>query len=97
MVFGMNTIIVYKWLLQATSYELYPFFAIYLPVKTPEPIVAQLRDAARKAMESPAWQEWRDKQGLEKYVICGADLVKLQQTEMKRWGDVIKKANIEPQ
>ena len=33
------------------SYELYPFFALYLPAKTPEPIVAQLRDAARKAMD----------------------------------------------
>ena len=79
------------------NYDLYPWFAVYVPARTPEPIAAQLRDAARKALEAPALQDWLSKGGFDKFVVCGDDLSKLQVSEMQRWGGVIKKANIEPQ
>jgi tripartite-type tricarboxylate transporter receptor subunit TctC len=79
------------------NYDLYPWFAVYVPARTPEPIAAQLRDAARKALEAPALQDWLSKGGFDKFVVCGDDLSKLQASEMQRWGGVIKKANIEPQ
>jgi tripartite-type tricarboxylate transporter receptor subunit TctC len=79
------------------SYELYPWFALYVPMRTPQQVVAQLREATRKALETPALQDWMETSGLENFIVCGEDLTKLQLTEMERWARVIKKANIEPQ
>lgn len=79
------------------SYELYPWFALYLPARTPQQVVAQLREATVKALETPAMQSWRDKSGLEKFTVCGDDLARYQVTEIEHWGRIIKKANIEPQ
>ena len=79
------------------TYELYPWFGFFLPARTPQQVVTQLREASVTSLKTPAWQSYSDKAGLEEFIVCGDDLRKYQLVEMERWGRVIKKANIEPQ
>ena len=79
------------------GYEIWPSTAIFLPAKTPAPIVAQLRDAVAQALKAPSMAAMRERSGLEEFSICGDEMVKYEQREIERWEQVIKKAGIEKQ
>lgn len=79
------------------GYSIQPWFGVYVPAKTPAPVVAQLRDAMAKAMKTPAATANYEKRGLMPPTVCGPDMVKLQHDEIELWRDVTKKAGIEPE
>ncbi|MDM0022243.1 Bug family tripartite tricarboxylate transporter substrate binding protein [Variovorax saccharolyticus] len=79
------------------SYEMQPWYALYLPIQTPRPMVEKLIDASTRAISSPAMQAAREKLGVDEFLVCDAELAKFQLQEIARWGRVVKDANIQPQ
>jgi tripartite-type tricarboxylate transporter receptor subunit TctC len=74
--------------------EMMPWFGMFLPAKTPVPIVERLRQAMAKALASPAMVASRAKMDLEDFSLCGDALTRSQTADIVRWRQVIKKADI---
>ncbi len=79
------------------SYEMQPWYAVYLPVQTPRPTVEKFVEASSRAIKSPAMQAAREKLGMDDFLICDGELAKFQAAELTRWDRVVKNANIQPQ
>jgi tripartite-type tricarboxylate transporter receptor subunit TctC len=71
-----------------------PWFGLFVPAKTPKPVVDWLYAEAKKAFSSPEIKAQWEKQGLSPMLATPADTQKFVASEYKRWGDIIKKANI---
>jgi tripartite-type tricarboxylate transporter receptor subunit TctC len=79
---GVSDTIVYSW----------QGFAV--PAATPAEIVTQLSDALRKTLRDPAVEKTLHNLGFEVIADSPEAFTKFQQAEVKRWQDVISKANI---
>jgi len=76
------------------GFDVSSWFALYLPAKTPAPIVARYAADARAAAQDP---EVRKKLEATGAVVVGStpeDLAGFLQSEMKTWGDLIRGAGI---
>lgn len=71
-----------------------PWFGFFVPAKTPKPVVDWLYAEAKKAFSAPDVKAQWEKQGLTAPLATPEDTKKFVDGEYKRWGDVIKKANI---
>jgi tripartite-type tricarboxylate transporter receptor subunit TctC len=71
-----------------------PWFGFFVPAKTPKPVVDWLYQEAKKAFESPDVKAQFAKQGLTSTLATPEETKKFVASEYKRWGDIIKKANI---
>lgn len=71
-----------------------PWFGFFVPAKTPKPVVDWLYAEAKKAFSTPEVKEQFAKQGLTAVLATPEDTKKFVDSEYKRWGEVIKKANI---
>lgn len=71
-----------------------PWFGFFVPAKTPQPIIDWLHAEAKKAFNSPDVQAQFDKQNLTAVLGTPEQTRAFVAGEYKRWGDVIKKANI---
>jgi tripartite-type tricarboxylate transporter receptor subunit TctC len=71
--------------------------ALAVPAKTPKDIVAKLHDAAATALASPDVKKRLADLGVEAGSSSPEVLNDLLKAEIKRWGDVINRANIAKQ
>ena len=71
-----------------------PWFGILVPTGTPRPIVDWLHAEAKKAFSAPDVQERFKTQNLEVPLNTPEEFTTFIANESKRWGDVIRKANI---
>jgi tripartite-type tricarboxylate transporter receptor subunit TctC len=79
---GIKDMVVYSW----------QGFAV--PAATPTDIVVKLSDALRKTLRDPAVEKTLNGLGFEVVASSPDEFTKFQQGEVKRWQDVISKANI---
>ncbi|HWV54693.1 tripartite tricarboxylate transporter substrate binding protein [Pseudorhodoplanes sp.] len=71
-----------------------PWFGFFVPAGTPKPVIDWLYAEAKKAFNSPDVQAQFEKQGLTAMLGTPEQTRAFVAGEYKRWGDVIKKANI---
>jgi tripartite-type tricarboxylate transporter receptor subunit TctC len=71
--------------------------AISAPPKTPAPIVAKLNKAINDAIQLPETQKHFAELNLLPAGGSPADMRKLVAEETRRWGEVIRKAGIQPE
>jgi tripartite-type tricarboxylate transporter receptor subunit TctC len=71
-----------------------PWFGFFVPANTPKQVVDWLYTEAKKAFTSPDVKAQWEKQGLIAMLESPDGTRKFVDSEYKRWGDVIKKANI---
>jgi tripartite-type tricarboxylate transporter receptor subunit TctC len=79
------------------GYDVASWNALAAPAGTPPEIIERLGRAAREAVASPAVREKLGKLGVRVQASTPAELQALLGSEIKRWGDVIRKAGIEPE
>jgi tripartite-type tricarboxylate transporter receptor subunit TctC len=71
-----------------------PWFGFFVPAKTPRPVVDWLHAEAKKAFSTPANRERFAQQGLTAVLGSPEETAAFVAAESKRWGDVIRRANI---
>lgn len=71
-----------------------PWFGFFVPADTPKPVVDWLYAEAKKAFSASDVQAQWEKQGLTAPLAPPEETRTFVAGEYKRWGDVIKKANI---
>lgn len=78
------------------GYDVGYWFAAYAPANTPAPIVARLNELFSRAAKSPtANSGFYAMSGTTVFLTSPEDLLKFQQAESKKWGEIIRKAGIE--
>ncbi|MGV3634198.1 MAG: Bug family tripartite tricarboxylate transporter substrate binding protein [Pseudorhodoplanes sp.] len=71
-----------------------PWFGFFVPAGTPKPVIDWLYAEAKKAFNAPDVQEQFAKQNLTAMLGTPDETRKFVAGEYKRWGEVIKKADI---
>lgn len=79
------------------GYDVASWNGVAAPAGTPAAVVEQLNRAVRDAVASPAVQERLGKAGMRLSAGTPAELQALLAGEIKRWGEVIRAAKIEPE
>jgi tripartite-type tricarboxylate transporter receptor subunit TctC len=78
------------------GYDIGYWFAAYAPAKTPQPLVNKLNELLTKAAQSPAAKSaFYAQSGVDVFVTSPDELARFQADETKKWGEIIRKANIE--
>ncbi|WP_255370241.1 tripartite tricarboxylate transporter substrate binding protein [Roseateles sp. YR242] len=80
-----------------TTYNVTSWNAIAVPAGTPAPVVQRLNQVIREAVASAAVSSKLEKLGMRLESGSPEQAQKLLVGEIKRWGDVIKAAKIEPE
>lgn len=78
------------------GYEMGYWFAAYVPANTPEDIVKRLNELMTKAANRTAANDFYTKTGTQRVTSTPAELTKFQQQETEKWGEIIRKAGIQP-
>jgi len=76
------------------DFEVVSWQAIFVPAGTPAPIVARLHDEIRKILAQPEMQEKLRGFGMEPADLTTAQIAAFQKSEVDKWAQVIKAANI---
>jgi tripartite-type tricarboxylate transporter receptor subunit TctC len=71
-----------------------PWFGFFVPAGTPKPVIDWLYTEAKKAFNSPDVQAQFAKQNLDAMLGTPDETRKFVAGEYKRWGEIIKKADI---
>ena len=79
------------------GYDMSYWCAAYVPLDTPPPVVARLRELLLAGVKSAAAKQFFDASGAESWTTTPEELAKFQQAEARKWGQVIKAAGIEPE
>lgn len=79
------------------GYDVSSWNAIAAPAGTPAEVVAALNRAVREAVAAPAVQERLGRAGMRLAAGSPAELQALLASEIRRWGEVIRRAKIEPE
>jgi tripartite-type tricarboxylate transporter receptor subunit TctC len=77
------------------GYDIGYWFAAYAPAKTPQAIVMKLNEMLTRAAKSPAAATFYNGSGTEVFTTTPDELARFQAEESKKWGAIIKAANIE--
>lgn len=77
------------------GYQITGWYGLFVPVATPAPIVAQIHDAAARALATPRMQEQMRYYKLGAAGGSAADAGALLKAEVVRWTAVIKDAHIQ--
>ena len=77
------------------GYDIGYWFAAYAPAKTPQPVVMKLNELLTKAAKSPAAATFFTGSGTDVFTTTPDELARFQADESKKWGAIIKAANIE--
>lgn len=76
------------------GYEAEIWFALFAPGGTPEPVVARLNEALRRAAATPAYQARLTRDGLAVQVTSPAEMARFLRSEELRWRRVVTKGRI---
>ncbi|VFR24488.1 Putative extracytoplasmic tricarboxylate-binding receptor of a tripartite transporter, in cluster with DUF1446 [plant metagenome] len=79
------------------GYEMGYWFAAYAPAGTPPEVVSRLRELLSKATESKAARQFYSQTGTDPAVSTPKDLAAFQAEESRKWGDIIRRAGIQPE
>jgi tripartite-type tricarboxylate transporter receptor subunit TctC len=79
------------------GYEMGYWFAAYVPAKTPPAVVKRLHDLLVAAEKSKSAQVFYDSTGTSPAASSPEELGRFQVEESRKWGSIIKAANIEPE
>ena len=79
------------------GYEMGYWFAAYVPDGTPDDVIATLHDLLTKATQSKAAKHFYESTGTAPATSTPKELADFQQSESKKWGDIIHKAGITPE
>jgi tripartite-type tricarboxylate transporter receptor subunit TctC len=77
------------------GYDISYWFAAYTPAKTPAAVVKRLNELLASAAKNPAAQQFYTSTGTQPFLTTPEELAQFQISETKKWGDIIRKANIE--
>jgi tripartite-type tricarboxylate transporter receptor subunit TctC len=78
------------------GFEAIGFMGLFVPAKTPRPIIDQLNAAVRAALKMPAFERMSANDGLEVQASSPEELKAFVQSESVKWGKVIRDAKITP-
>lgn len=76
------------------GFELEAWVGLFAPAGTPAPVIAQLSDAVRRALDTPEAKANAAKQGIEIRYLNPEGLGALVQKDTEYWGKLIKSRNI---
>ena len=79
------------------AYNVASWNAIAAPAGTPAPVMERLNQAVQQALASPSVKSALEPLGVRLQASTPAQAQALVATEIKRWGEVIRAAKIEPQ
>lgn len=79
------------------EYEVSTWYAMWAPAGTPPDIVKKMSEEITKALNSPKIKELWASNGTAVPNMTGEDFGKFVDSEIKRWGGVVKQAGVEPQ
>jgi tripartite-type tricarboxylate transporter receptor subunit TctC len=79
------------------GYSYYTWFGLWAPKDTPKPIVLKLNSEIKKALAAPAVKDHIEALAGETLDMPLADIKPFLKTEIARWADVVKRANIQVQ
>jgi tripartite-type tricarboxylate transporter receptor subunit TctC len=79
------------------GYEFYHWNALYGPAGMDPATVTRINTLAQKAMASPSVKKWVEENGMEVTVTSPEGLAKFQDAQLKKWGQIIKDAGIQPE
>ncbi len=79
------------------DYEVASWNALAAPAGAPAPVIARLEAATRQALADPAVRQRLQGLGVRPQAGGPAELAALLEREIRRWGDIIRKAGIAPQ
>lgn len=79
------------------GYSVASWNALAVPAGTPAEVVETLNRAAREAVASPAVKDKLGRLGMRVAASTPAEASELLEREIKRWGEVMRAAGIEPQ
>ncbi len=73
------------------------WYALWLPARTPVPIVTRLNGAAAKVLEIPASKAALAKAGVEATSTSPERMTEIVHSDLGKWTKIIREANITPQ
>ena len=73
------------------------WFAAYAPAGTPPAVVKRLNALLVAATKSGPVTAFYEKTGVDAFSTTPEELAKFQLAETRKWGEIIKKANIQPE
>jgi tripartite-type tricarboxylate transporter receptor subunit TctC len=76
------------------GFEATAWFGLYMPAANDNPAYGKLVAAMKEILAAPAMREKFATQGMEPGKLVGADFTKFVDTEIKKWGAVVKTANV---
>jgi tripartite-type tricarboxylate transporter receptor subunit TctC len=79
------------------DYEFSHWNALYGPAGMDAGIVKRINEIFQEAMKKPAVKKFVEENGMEVSVSTSASLAEFQNSELKRWGQIIKEAGIQPE
>ena len=78
------------------GYEMGYWFGAYVPANTPADVVTKLHDLLVGATTRTAAKQFYAQTGTQPVTSTPAELADFQKKETEKWGEIIKKAGIEP-
>ncbi|MCF7770371.1 Bug family tripartite tricarboxylate transporter substrate binding protein [Achromobacter pulmonis] len=79
------------------GYEMGYWFAVYAPAGTPPQVVKRLNELLVKATQTAPAKQFYAQTGTDPATSTPDGLAQFQQAESKKWGEIIKKAGIQPE
>jgi tripartite-type tricarboxylate transporter receptor subunit TctC len=79
------------------GYELVGWYGVYAPAHTPPAIIATLAKVILKGLDDPGLQQRYASAGLIPYPAGTQELTAFGESETKKWAEMVKAANIQPQ
>jgi tripartite-type tricarboxylate transporter receptor subunit TctC len=76
------------------GFEVVSWQAIFVPAKTPAPVVSRLNTEIGRILAAPDMQERLTKLGMLSQPMTPEQIQGFQKAEIAKWGDVVKAANI---
>lgn len=70
------------------------WYGISAPRGTPAEIISRLHAVTTQPLQKPAWRERYDKVGLETVGLSSEEFARYIDAEMRKWGEVVKRAGI---
>ena len=70
------------------------WYGLFAPARTPEPVLAKLQGEVSEIVKLPDVRKTMLEMGAKPSGISGAELRRFQESEIARWRDVIREANI---
>ena len=79
------------------GYELNGWVAAFAPAGTPPDVIAKLNKAFGEVINSPEFQDYMLKQGMQGFVTTPDELGTFQREQVVKWADVLTKAGVKPE